>query len=176
MASFTGRMIGAAKLDIHTYEEVEADRTATGQAMAVVVLSSVALGVGSGIQAGLGGLLFGALSALIGWAIWAFLTYIIGTKFLPEPQTKSDMGELLRTIGFAATPGLLYILVGIPALGVVVGFVVSIWMLVAFVIAVRQALDYRSTWRAVGVCVIGYIAYAIIFGLLSRLLGVGRAA
>ena len=102
MASFTERMLGAAKLDVRTYEEVEADRTATGQAMAVVVLASVAAGIGQIGQSGIFGLIAGAIGALIGWFIWAFLTYIIGTKFLPEPQTRSDMGELLRTSGEAS--------------------------------------------------------------------------
>ena len=103
MASFIERMLGAAKLDVHTYEEVEADTGATAQALAVVVLSSIALGIGS-IQAG-GGLLGGALAALVGWVVWASLVYLIGTKLLPEPQTHSDVGELLLTTGFSASPG-----------------------------------------------------------------------
>lgn len=148
MASFTERMIGAAKLNVHTYEEVEADRTATGQAMAVVVLASVAAGIGEARQ-GLFALIAGAFVALIGWFIWAFLTYLIGTKILPERQTKSDVGELLRTIGFSASPGILRILSIVPVVGGLVTFVVSLWMLVAMVIGVRQALDYQSTWRAV---------------------------
>ncbi len=75
--------------------------------MLVVVLSSLAAGIGSVGGAGLMGLLFGALSALAGWYIWAFLTYFIGTRFLPEPQTEADVGQLLRTIGFSSSPGLL---------------------------------------------------------------------
>ncbi len=106
MASFTQRMIGAAKLDVHTYEEVEADTTATGQAMGVVVLSSIASGIGAvAYGAGPGLVVVGAIAALIGWFLWAFVTYVVGTKILPEPQTRSDVGELLRTIGFSASPG-----------------------------------------------------------------------
>lgn len=180
MASFTQRMMGAAKLDVHTYEEVEADRTATGQAMAVVVLASVAAGIGAIGQMGVAGLIVTTLVALIGWFVWAFLTYLIGTKILPEPQTRSDVGELLRTIGFASSPGLLRVLGLLPVLGGLILLAVSIWMLVAFVIAVRQALDYRSTWRAVAVCVIGFIPYVIMVGLLAgfllALFGIGAAA
>ncbi|MFQ5778916.1 MAG: YIP1 family protein [Terriglobia bacterium] len=180
MASFTERMLGAAKLDVRTYEEVEADQNATGQAMAVVVLASVAAGIGQIGQSGIFGLIAGAIVALIGWFIWAFLTYIIGTKFLPEPQTRSDMGELLRTIGFASSPGLLRVLGAIPGIGPLISLAIAIWMLVAFVIAVRQALDYRSTGRAVLVCVVGFVVYLVsmvfLVSILAALFGFGAAA
>ena len=172
MASFTQRMIGAAKLDVHTYEEVEADRTATGQAMGVVVLSSIASGIGAVGTGGGVGLAVGAIGALIGWFLWAFVTYLVGTKILPEPQTRSDVGELLRTIGFSASPGVLFILVVVPGLGPLIGLGVLVWMLVAFVVAVRQALDYRSTGRAVAVCLIGLPFYLVIRAAVHFLLGV----
>ena len=171
MASFKDRIIRAAKLDVHLYEEVEADKGAMGQAMGVVVLSSIAAGVGSIAIGGVGGILIGTITALIGWGIWAYLTYFIGTKFLPEPQTKADFGELLRTIGFSSSPGLIRVLGIIPGLGGIVFFAASIWMLVAMVIAVRQALDYQSTLRAVGVCVIGWIIQTLILLLLFSILG-----
>ena len=96
MTSLKDRMIGASKLDVDLYEEVEADKTATGQAMGVVVLSSLAAGIGSIGRGGLGiGILFGTIAALIGWYVWAYITYFVGTKLLPEPQTKADHGELL---------------------------------------------------------------------------------
>jgi len=167
MASFIDRVIRAAKLDPNLYEEVEADKTAMGQAMGVVVLSGVAAGIGAiGIH-GAPGIVPCAIGALIGWFIWAGLTYLIGTKFLPEPQTKSDMGELLRTIGFSSSPGLIRVLGVIPVLGGIVFFVAPIWMLIAMVIAVRQALDYTSTGRAVGVCLIGWIIQIVIILLLT---------
>ena len=166
MTNFQNRMLRAAKLDVNLYEEVEADTGSMRQAMGVVVLSSIAAGIGSIATGGLGGILMGTFAALIGWYVWAYLTYLIGTKLLPEPQTKADFGELLRTIGFASSPGLIRVLGIIPGLGGVVFLVASIWMLVAMVIAVRQALDYESTLRAVGVCVIGWIIQALIFVLL----------
>jgi hypothetical protein len=166
MANFQDRIIRAAKLDVNLYEEVEADKTAMGQAMGVVVLSSLAAGIGSISAAGLNGIITGTIAALIGWYIWAYLTYFIGTKFLPEPQTSADPGELLRTIGFSSSPGLIRILGIIPALTQLIFFIASIWMLVAMIIAVRQALDYTSTLRAVGVCLIGWIIQAVILVLL----------
>ena len=175
MASLMDRMIRAAKLDVHVYEEVEADTGAMGQAMGVVVLSSVAAGIGSIATGGLGGVLMGTIAALIGWYIWAYLTYFIGTKLLPEPQTKANHGELLRTIGFSSSPGLIRVLGVLPGLAPLVFFASGIWMLVAMIIAVRQALDYTSTLRAVGVCLIGWIIQAIILGLLFSILG-GAAA
>jgi hypothetical protein len=167
MSTFAERMIGAATLDVHTYEEVEADTTAMTQAMGVVVLSSIAQGIAGLTQGGGMGFVAGAMGALIGWFIWAFLVYIIGTKVLPEPQTRSNLGELLRTTGFSASPGLLRVLGVIPFLGGLITLVVSIWMLVAMIIAVRQALDYQSTGRAVGVCLIGWFVFVVIMLMIS---------
>ena len=161
MASLQDRMIRAAKLDVQLYEEVEADRGAMGQATTVVVLSALAAGVGSG-RAGLVAIVLGTIAALVGWYVWAFLTYFIGTRLLPEPQTRADHGELLRTIGFSSTPGVLRVFGIIPGLTSLVFFVTGVWMLVAMIIAVRQALDYSSTLRAVGVCLIGWLVQAAI--------------
>ena len=170
MTSFWDRIIRAVKLDAQLYEEVEADTGAMGQAMGVVVLSSMAAGVGSVAIGGLGGILAGAIAALTGWYVWAYLTYFIGTKFLPEPQTEADLGELLRTIGFSSSPGLIRVFGIIPGLAGPLFLVAQIWMLVAMVIAVRQALDYESTSRAVGVCVIGWIVQLLILVLLVSVL------
>ena len=171
MTSFTDRMIRAAKLDIDLYEEVEADTGAMGQAIGVVALSGIAAGIGSITQAGLIGIIAGTILAIIGWFVWAYLTYFIGTEFLAEPQTSSNPGELLRTIGFSSSPGLIRILGIIPGLFGIVFVVAQIWMLVAMVIAVRQALDYSSTLRAIGVCLIGWIIQTVISALLFLLFG-----
>ena len=170
MTTFRDRIIRAVKLDAQLYEEVEADTGAMGQAMGVVVLSSMAAGVGSVAIGGLGGILAGAIAALTGWYVWAYLTYFIGTKFLPEPQTEADLGELLRTIGFSSSPGLIRVFGIIPGLAGPLFLVAQIWMLVAMVIAVRQALDYESTSRAVGVCVIGWVVQLLILALLVSVL------
>jgi hypothetical protein len=170
--TFVERMIGAARLNTNTYEEVEADRGATGQALGVVVLASVASGIGMG--QGLRGLVIGTVLSLIGWAIWAWLIYFIGTRWLPEPDTNADAGQLLRTVGFATSPGVLRVLGIVPLLGELVFVVTAIWTLIAMVVAVRQALDYRSTGRAVGVCIIGWLvqlAILVVVGGLARRAG-----
>lgn len=120
MANFKDRVIRAARLDANVYEEVEADAGALGQAVAAVVLSSLAAGIGSAGARGPSGILVGMVFALAGWYIWAYLSYIIGTKILPEPQTKASHGELLRTLGFASSPGIIRVLGIIPGLGGVV--------------------------------------------------------
>jgi hypothetical protein len=171
MSLFTDRMIRAAKLDVDLYEEVEADKGAMMQAMGVVILSSVAAGIGTIGTTGLKGLVLGTIAALAGWFIWAYLTYYIGTRLLPEPQTKADVGELLRTIGFSSSPGLLRVFGIIPMLGNILNFIIGIWMLVAMIIAVRQALDYNSTLRAVGVCLVGWIVQIVIFALFFWMVG-----
>jgi hypothetical protein len=170
MNSFLQRLMGAAALDSAIYEEVEADRTATGQALTVIILSSLAAGVGS---RGLGGATlpnaaFFAFVALMAWGAWALLTLQIGGRVLPEPQTNVDVGELLRTTGFAAAPGILRVFGILPGVTIPVFVITAVWMLAAMVVAVRQALDYRSTGRAIAVCVLGWalaIAFAVALGL-----------
>ncbi len=170
MANFGNRIIRAAKLDVALYEEVEADKSSLGQAMGVVILSSIAAGIGS-TSAGLLRMLIGVIVALAGWYIWAYLTYFIGTNLFPEPRTKADHGELLRTIGFSSSPGLIRVLGVVPVMRGIVFPIAAIWMLVAMVIAVRQALDYTSTLRAIGVCAIGWIIQAVMLGLLFFVFG-----
>ena len=171
MTNFTERMVRAARLDVALYEEVEADTNALGQAMGVVLLSSIAAGLGSITQGGMGGLILITISALIGWYVWAYLTYFIGVKLLPEPQTQANHIQLLRTIHFASSPGLIRVVGLIPGLTGIVFLIASIWMLVAMVIAVCQALDYTSTLRAIGVCVPGWVIHVFPQMLLFAIVG-----
>ncbi len=173
MASLTNRMIGAAKLDAATYEEVEADTSSMGQAMIVVVLSALAAGVGAYGTMGASGILPMAVAGLLGWYVWAFLTWFVGTKLLGTPETNADIGQLLRTIGFSASPGILRALGVIPVLGPILALISGVWMLVSMSIAVRQALDYRSTGRAVAVCLIGFLVYLGVMVAIATVLGVG---
>ncbi len=162
MAQLQERMIRAAKLDVTLYEEVEADPEATGQAAAVVAISAVAAGLGTVQIAGFNGILASTIGAFAGWYVWAYLAYLIGAKFVPEPRTNTTPQQLLRTIGFASAPGVIRILFIVPGIGPLVLVVAGIWMLVAMVIAVRQALNYESTTRAVGVCVLSWLLQGLI--------------
>ncbi len=167
---FISRMLRAAKLDVSLFEEVEADRGATAQALLVVVLSSLAAGIGAmGKIEGFGpfGVIIATIAALVGWVVWAMLTYFIGTKIIPGPDTKADLGELLRTTGFSSAPGIIRVLGFIPFLGWLALLTSAVWMLIAMVIAVRQALDYKSTGRAVGVCLLGWIFSLVLSWIVS---------
>ena len=165
--SLIERMIGAAMLDASVYEEVEADRGAIGQAAAVVAIVAVCAAIGSSGHGGKG--IIGAIiGAFISWALWAGLTYVIGTKLFGGT---ADMGEMLRTLGFAQAPGVLGILGFIPILGWLVGFVVWIWTLVAAVVAIRQALDF-DTGKAVATAVIaGVVILVVSMAFMAFVLG-----
>jgi hypothetical protein len=167
MASIQDRMLRASKLEVGLYEEVEHDEGALGQATAVVVVSAVAAGIGNVAHAGLLGILTGTLAALVGWYVWAFLTFYIGTRFLPEPSTRADHGQLLRTIGFASAPGVIRVVGIVPGLFGIAFAVAGVWMLIATVIAVRQALDYTSTLRAFGVVLIGWLIQVVLIALVA---------
>lgn len=162
MAIFTDRIIRAAKLEVRLYQQAKAHKKAMDHAILVVILAGLAAGVGSMAGRGLPGILLGSIAALIGWGVWALSAYLIGTTLLPEPRTKADMAEFARTVGFAASPGLAHVLGIIPPLAATVLFVTLMWMLLAMVVAVKEALDYVSTERAVGACVPGWIVYLLI--------------
>ena len=167
-SQFINRMIRAAKLDVTLYEEVEADKSATVQAAIVVVLSIMALGVGAFFTYGSFNVLIPTLAALAGWFFTSLLIYFVGAKLFPEKNTQSNLGELLRTIGFSYSPGLIRVFGFNQDLLAITFFGSGIWSLIAMVIAVRQALDYESTWRAVGVVVIvalfqSYLAFKLGF-------------
>ena len=150
--SLQSRMIRAARLDPTLYDEVKADPGALSQAVVIVLLSAVATGIGFG-QGDLQLIALGMSFALVGWWITAYLTWFIGTRFLPEPETRATPAELLRAIGFANSPGILRMVAAVPELAVIVIVATTIWTLCATVIAIRQGLSYRSTARAVGVYV-----------------------
>jgi hypothetical protein len=169
MTTFPQRLVGAAVLNGRTYEEVEADRRASAQATAVVLLTSIAGGIGllgSGMPT-LPFLVAGIIGSLLGWISWAALTYFIGTRLLPEPQTKADVGQLLRTLAFASAPGMLRVFGLVPLVGSTIYALASIWMLVAMIVAVRQALDYTSIARAVGVCLVGWALSLVIAAIIG---------
>lgn len=174
------RMIRAAKLDESLYEEVEIDSAATTQAMIVVVIASVCSGVGSGLETLIFGsfslqlklsgfvtnLVVGSLLALLGWGLWSFITYFIGTSIFGGEATYE---ELLRCIGFSDSPGILSILSFIPVLGGLIALVAWVWSLIAMVVAIRQALDF-STGKAIFTCIVGWIAIIIILVVIGVLI------
>lgn len=167
MASpFHERLWRAAQLDPTLYEEVENDPEALAQAMSVVVAASLAAGVGTGGEAGLLQVIVGTFASLASWVVWAFLTYLIGTKLLPGPNTEADVGQLLRATGFSAAPGLVRVIGMIPQLRAVAFAGGAVWMLAAMVVAVRQALDYESTGRAIAVCVVSFLIQALVLGII----------
>jgi hypothetical protein len=170
--TFFRRLVGAALLDPATFEEVEADRSATPQALAVVVFSSVAAAIGARGGAPAAAWSFFATAgviALMTWAAFALLMFEVGSRILPTPETRVDPGELLRTLGFAATPGLIQAFGVIPELRRPAFVLAICWACAASVVAVRQALDYTSTGRALAVCVLGLalaLAMAAVMGML----------
>ena len=164
-SNFLNRIYRAIKIDPDLYEEVEHDKSATFQAASVVVLSSLAAGIGA-IHLGVSNFILGPILSLVSWYFWAFLIYIVGTKLFPDKETKSDHGELLRTIGFSSAPGLIRVFAFTPELMTVTFVGASLWMLACMVVAVKQALDYKSLWRALGVVIVSWLVQAFLLLLI----------
>ena len=171
------RVIRAAMLDVDLYEEVEADTSLNQEALMVVILVSIAAGIG----AFLGGILTGRFGAailglivtvvlgVVNYYIWAYVTHFVGTNLF---EGTADPGELLRTLGYASGPRVLGILAFIPCVGALAGLAGAIWALVAGVIAVRQALDF-DTGNAVVTVIIGWVIVFIISLAIAAVLGIG---
>jgi hypothetical protein len=166
MADLTGRMIGAMQADVKTFTEIEADTSAMGQAVTVIVIAGVASLIGNFFRAGVIAGVIGLIGSLVGYALFSFLVFLIGTKLMPEPATKTDFNEAFRVIGFAASPGVFNVLAIIPVLGVFISFVVGIWSLVIAVVAVREVLDYSNTGRAIIVCLIAAVICWVVLAIL----------
>ena len=167
-SNFLNRIYRAIKIDPDLYEEVEHDKSATFQAASVVVLSSLAAGIGA-IHLGVSNFILGPILSLVSWYFWAFLIYIVGTKLFPDKETKSDHGELLRTIGFSSAPGIIRVFGFTPELMTVTFIGSSFWMLACMVVGVRQALDYKSLWKAFGVVVVCWFIQAFLLVLIVML-------
>ena len=166
-----GRMVGAARLNAQTYEEVEHDSGATIQALLVIILVSIASFVGQ-LLAGeemnvVAALLNGIAWGIIGWALWALFTWLVGATLLKTEQTEADWGQLARCTGFAQTPRILNVFWFVPYIGPVIVIAAWIWSFIGMIVAVRQSLDYTSTWRAFFVILIAFIPVAIVSGIIG---------
>jgi hypothetical protein len=155
-------MIGAAGFSRRSYEEVESDYAASGSAIGVVVVSSLAaaIGVGAVDPRSIMGIL---AAAILSWLVWVGLTLLIGTRLLSESTTHADFGQILRTTGFSSSVGILRVLGILPVIGPAIFAIVTVWMLLTFVVAIRQALDFGSTARAFAVCLLGWIIHGVLF-------------
>ena len=163
MADLTGRMIGAMQADVKTFTEIEADQSAMGQAITVIVIAGVASLIGNIFRSGPAAGVFGLVGSLLGYALFSLLVFVIGTKMMPEPTTKADFNETFRVVGFAASPGVFYVLAIIPYIGPLISLLVGLWSLVIAVVAVREVLDYSNTGRAIIVCLIAVIIYIVVW-------------
>lgn len=173
MTSFTGRMLGAARLDVRVFEEIEADTGATGQAMAVVVLAGIATAIGNW-NLGFTTTLVSLVAGIVGWFIGAGLIYVVGTKLIPGPKTQADLGQLLRVVGFAAAPGLLRVFGILPCMGTLIALATWIWTLAATIVGVHRALDHEGYGRTIAVCLIGWAVWFVVVGV-AMVFGAGAA-
>lgn len=177
MDTMINRVVRAAMLDVDFYNQVEADTSLNQEALMVVVLVSVASGIGAflgGLISGeFGGAVLGLIIAVVlgvvNYYIWAYVTYFIGTNLF---EGTADPGELLRVLGYASGPRVVGILSFIPCLGGLAGLIGAIWALVAGFIAVREALDL-DTGKTLITVLIGWAIIFVISLVIGAVLGVG---
>jgi hypothetical protein len=178
-ATMFNRLVRAAMLDVDLYEEVEADTSLTQEALMVVILVSIASGVGGFLAGLIGGdigaavlgLILSVVMGILGYYIWAYITYFVGTNLF---KGTADVGEMLRTLGYASGPRVLGVLAFIPCLGPLAGLIGAIWALITGVVAVRQALDF-DTGKAILTVIVGWVIVFIITVVVGAVLGIGAA-
>jgi hypothetical protein len=170
MASFGERVVGAMKLDPNTFEEIERDQNAMGQAVGVIAIAAVSTGIGWIFWGGLSGIVSRVILQIIGYAVWAVIVWLVGTKVMPDPETKAGFPESFRVIAFAAAPGVLGIITIIPILGWLLSAVLWLWSIAAMVIAVKAVLDYTNIGKAVVVVIIGFIVQLCVMFMLSAVM------
>lgn len=175
MADLTGRMIGAMQADVKTLNEIEADPGAFTQAVTVIVIAGVAALIGHIFRAGIVDGVLNLIGSLVAYALFALLTFLIGTKMMPEPTTKADFNETFRVVGFAASPGVFNVLAIVPYLGPLISLLVGLWSLVIGVIAVREVLDYSNTGRAIIVCLVAGVICMIVWSMVMLPVLLARA-
>jgi hypothetical protein len=166
MNLFLNRLFRAAKLDTRLYQEVIADTRTMFQAMMAVFIYCAASAYGGFGRAGVAGINFGMITTLLGWYVWAFSTYFVGRRLFPEAETKVDRKAVLRAMGFASSPGLIRLLGLIPDFAGPSLLIASVWMFLAAAVAIKQAMNYKSIYRAAGACIMGWIISAIFQGLM----------
>jgi len=170
-------MIRASKLDRTLFQEVEADEGSTMQAVLIMLFSSVCAGAGLALSGILSNeelyaiLSIGMFASIAGWFMWSFIVYILGTTLFKSPKTSATYLKLMRTVGFSASPGILRLLIFIPGIGIFIDIGVQIWSLAASVIALQQSLDL-SVAKATGLCISGWIIYAVFLIGIFQTLGI----
>ena len=174
LRSMPDRMVGTSLLNSNTIEELEHDRGATVQAGIIVVLTAISAGIG-GLFANEMSVVDAFIALIVGllsWAVWASSTWLVGTTILRTPETQADWGQMARGTGFAQSPGVFNFLAFVPWIGGLIVLILFFWRMAAMVVAVRQCLDYTSTWRAffvvlisfVPVIILNAVVYALVYG------------
>ena len=163
---FLNRVFRSIKIDPDVYDEVQKDKTATLSAAIVVVISSLAAGIAAK-QLGASSFIFAPILSLVSWFVWAYIVYFVGVKLFPEAKTKTTHAALLRAIGFSSAPGIIRVFGFTPELMTVTFIGSALWMLACMVVAVRQTLNFKSLWKALGVVIMSWFVQA--FALISIL-------
>lgn len=161
------RMLGAALLEAEAYEEAALIPSIRTQAVLIVVISALAAGLGS-LGAGLTGLVLGSLAGLVGWGLYAFLTYWAATTRFGVSRNHSNRGAVLRVLGLASSPRVFLVFAFVPEIGFLVGLAVHAWVLITTVFAVKPALDLEIR-PAIATAIIGWLPMLLVWALVAAL-------
>ena len=173
--SLVDRMIGVTTLKHPYYRDIEADRDATGQALAVVALAAVAAGIGA-IGSDQSGIVWKVIMAVVGWIVFSVVAFLVGS-LLTNPRQPVSLGQVMRLVGFAQAPKLIGALGFIPLFGWIFGLVAAVWFLVVAIHALQEAFDVDMAKAAlvgiVSLLVVGVVNFVVgtVFNIAGGILG-----
>jgi hypothetical protein len=180
-APMVDRMMRAVRADVSLYEEVEANPsyqqegyTIVGIVAVVSAAVSILFGLGD-IVAALIAAVVGLIFTFLGYFVWSFVIYFLGTRVF---NGTADYPEMQRTLAYSYTPQIFSFVNVVPVVGPILGLVVSLWSAYLAFVAIRQGLDLDTTKAAI-TTIVSWIVLAIILAIpatLLVLLGVGAAA
>ena len=173
MQALFQRMLRAARMDAQLFEEIVSDPTLQGQSVWVVAIFAMATAFGTFTLISGTAVNIGLLTTMIGWYIWAFSVFYIGTRILKGDSAPPDRKTIMRVMAFACAPGIFRLLGLIPKTTTLVFIVTSLWMLATAVFGLKKVFPQRSTFKISVVTVVTWIGATLFqFILIATLLAV----
>ena len=165
MNKFVERLLNVSRFNLKVYDEILADKSAFSTALGVVFLLGFAASIGEGAVDFVPLVRVTAVT-IIALILSIYVTYVLGTKVFPEKEETPDWEKFLSAVSYACAPGMFYVLGLFPFLRQIVFLVVSVWLFVSVVAAVRHVMNYTSLGRALIVSLGGGLLYFMITVIL----------
>jgi hypothetical protein len=167
------RIMRLARLDTTVFDEVRMDPTATASSFVVAAAATVAAGLGGwlwwiqktdfdGGKVFVQSVILGSIFAVLLWVVWLFVVYVLLTQVFRE---RADLQQLIRTMGMAAAPLGLSILLLIPGINYGIALA-SIALFFGLTTIAIQSVTTAEPAKVLMANAAGFVIWAVILTLL----------